>query len=64
MLCSKVELKHVSKDGRTQLIIAGEGICTLSREGLTYIGTEFGEKVERVFPISTIYRLFVVRRRR
>ncbi len=56
-LSSKVELKHASKDGKTQLESVGEGVCTLSREGLTYIGTEYGEKVEKQFPIATLYRL-------
>lgn len=56
-LTSKVELKHASKDGKTQLVTAGEGVCTLTRDGLVYVGTEFGENVEREFPISSIYRL-------
>ena len=36
---------------------AGEGICTLSREGLVYEGTRDGEEVVLHFPIETIYRL-------
>ena len=56
-LTSAVELKHASKDGKTQLVSAGRGVCTLSREGLVYVGTEYGEEVRKEFPISTIYRL-------
>jgi hypothetical protein len=29
----------------------------LNRNGLTYIGTEYGENVEKHFPLSKIYRL-------
>lgn len=56
-LSSRVELRHASKDGKTLLTLAGEGICTLNRNGLTYIGTEYGENVEKHFPLSKIYRL-------
>lgn len=56
-LSSKVELRHASKDGKTLLTLAGEGICTLNRTGLTYVGTEYGEEIEKHFPVSDIYRL-------
>ncbi len=56
-LVSKVELRHASKDGKTLLTLAGEGECTLNRNGLTYRGTEYGDTVEKQFPISQIYRL-------
>lgn len=56
-LSSKVELRHASKDGKTFLTLAGEGVCTLNRNGLTYIGTEYGENIEKTFPLSRIYRL-------
>ena len=56
-LTSKVELRHASKDGRTLLSLAGEGVCTLTKEGLTYVGTEYGEEVEKHFPLSQIYRI-------
>lgn len=56
-LSSEVELRHASKDGKTLLCLAGEGKCTLTRDGLTYVGTEFGEKIEKRFPPSVIYRL-------
>ena len=56
-LSSHVELRHASKDGKTLLTLAGEGECTLDRTGLTYVGSEYGENIEKHFPISTIYRL-------
>ena len=56
-LTSKVELRHASKDGKTLLSLAGEGVCTLTKEGLTYVGTEYGEEVEKHFPLSQIYRI-------
>ncbi|MBR5140511.1 MAG: VTT domain-containing protein [Clostridia bacterium] len=56
-LTSDVELRHASKDGKTLLTLAGEGKCTLSRDGLTYVGTEFGKEITKHFPSSVIYRL-------
>ena len=35
----------------------GEGVCTLTAEGLEYKGTRDGEYVELDFPIKQIYRL-------
>ena len=54
---SKVVLKHSSNDGKRMLRVAGEGVCTLNRQGLTYRGTRDGEAVEKFFPMSVIYRL-------
>ena len=56
-LSTKVELRHASRDGKHLLDLAGVGECTLTREGLTYVGTDFGENVERHFPAEDIYRL-------
>ena len=56
-LTSKVTLKKPSKDGKTMLRVAGEGICTLDRDGLKYVGTLDGEPYEKMFPMSSIYRL-------
>lgn len=56
-LASKVELRHASKDGKTLLNLVGEGECRLDRSGLTYVGTEYSESVEKHFPMSSIYRL-------
>ena len=56
-LTSEVTLKHPSLDGKTFLRVAGEGVCTLNREGLRYVGTEDGETVEKLFPMTEIYRL-------
>jgi hypothetical protein len=56
-LTSKVTFKLPSKDGRTMLYTAGEGVCTLNREGLTYVGTKDGEEVTLTFPIKNLYRL-------
>lgn len=56
-LRSKVELKMASTDGKTLLRSAGQGVCTLTRAGLTYEGTKDGEAVTLEFPIQKIYRL-------
>ncbi len=56
-LSAKVELRHASRDGKRLLELAGVGECSLSRDGLTYIGTDFDGKVERHFSPEEIYRL-------
>ncbi len=56
-LSARVVLKHASTDGKTLLRVAGEGECSLTRKGLTYVGTEDGNDIEKHFPISNIYRL-------
>lgn len=56
-ITSHVELRHASKDGKTMLTLAGEGECRLDKGGLSYVGTEYGESVEKRFPTSSIYRL-------
>jgi transcription elongation factor Elf1 len=56
-LSAPVELRHASKDGKTLLTLAGNGECTLTKEGLTYKGTEYGETIEKHFSIESIYRL-------
>ena len=56
VLSSKVELRLPSSgDGLTRH--GGQGVCTLSREGLTYEGTKDGENVQLCFPIRQVYRL-------
>ena len=39
------------------LRLAGKGQVTLSREGLTYKGTDTDEEVEKHFPMSILYRV-------
>ena len=56
-LTSKVTLKHQSYSGKEMLREAGEGVCTLNREGLTYVGTRDGEMIEKHFSMDEIYRL-------
>ena len=56
-LSSRVTLKHASKDGKTFLRTAGDGVCTLDRSGLLYEGTEDGEHIAKHFPLDKIYRL-------
>ena len=56
-LASHVTFKLPSLDGSSMLRYAGEGVCTLTREGLTYVGTKDGEEVTLTFPIKNIYRL-------
>ncbi len=54
---SKVTLKLPSVDGKTFMRVAGKGICTLDRNGLTYKGSCDGEQIEKFFPIRSTYRL-------
>lgn len=56
VLTSKVELR-LPGEGKSLTRHAGEGICTLSREGLRYVGSRDGETVEIHFTVSRIYRL-------
>ncbi|MBQ9734930.1 MAG: VTT domain-containing protein [Clostridia bacterium] len=57
VLTSKVELKHQSLDGKTLMRHVGDGVCTLSADGLTYEGSYDGENVIKRFPASAVYRL-------
>ena len=50
-------LKHASKDGKTLLYSAGEGVCRLDKTGLVYQGTDDGAEVVKTFPLADIYRL-------
>lgn len=54
---SKVKLKHSSIGGKRCLRDAGEGVCRLDRNGLTYKGTDDGEEVEVHFNGNQVYRL-------
>jgi hypothetical protein len=54
---SKVELRHSSVDGKSFTRHVGEGVCTLDRTGLRYVGTRDGKQEEKFFPIEQIYRL-------
>lgn len=56
-LVAKVELRHSSNDGKTCTRRAGEGICTLTREGLLYEGTEDGKNVSVSFNGNEVHRL-------
>lgn len=56
VLTSKVELR-LPGEGNALTRHSGEGVCTLSREGLCYKGTRDGEEVEIRFTVSRIYRL-------
>lgn len=56
-LTSKVELRHLSTNGKKCTRYAGKGECRLDREGLTYIGTNDGERVEKHFPMENICRI-------
>ena len=56
-LTSHVKLRLPSLDGKTLLRDAGDGICTLNREGLTYQGSIDGEVQTLHFPMAEIYRL-------
>ena len=52
-----MELRLPSEDGKSLTRHGGEGICTLTREGLTYAGTKDGEPYEVSFTLKRIYRL-------
>ena len=54
---SKVVLKGQNENGMSMLRELGDGVCTLTAEGLQYKGTRDGEYVELNFPIKQIYRL-------
>ena len=56
-LSSEVELRLPSIDGKSLTRHGGRGVCTLDRNGLTYVGTKDGETVELQFTLSKIYRL-------
>lgn len=56
-LTAKVKLRHASKDGKTMLRDAGEGVCILNKEGLRYVGTEDGENIDKLFPLADLYRV-------
>ena len=54
---SPVEYCLPSLDGKTMLRTAGEGVCTLSRDGLIYQGTCDGENITLHYTLDNIYRL-------
>lgn len=53
----KVELKHLSKNGKRCTEHAGFGICRLDKTGLTYKGTDNGQEIEKFFTIDNLYRI-------
>ena len=53
----KVTLKHLSTDGKRCTRYAGEGVCTLDKTGLKYVGTQDGKEIEKFFEIDSIYRI-------
>ncbi len=56
-LRAEVELRLPSADGKSLTRSAGRGVCTLSREGLTYVGTKDGAPYEESFSLKRVYRL-------
>ena len=56
VLSSRVELRLPGK-GNSLTRHSGWGVCSLSRDGLTYSGTKDAEAVEIHFPVRRIYRL-------
>ena len=56
-LSSEVELRHLSGGAKTFTKFAGNGTCTLDRNGLLYKGIDNGAEVEKLFPMDSIYRL-------
>lgn len=55
-LTSRVELR-LPGTGSGLTRHGGQGVCTLSREGLTYQGTKDGQTVQLHFSIQRVYRL-------
>ena len=55
-LSSKVELR-LRSDGKGLTRHSGFGVCTLTRQGLTYCGTRDGKEVEQRYSIQKVYRL-------
>lgn len=55
-LSSRVELRLPGR-GNSLTRHGGQGVCTLTRSGLTYAGTKDGETVELHFSLRQIYRL-------
>ncbi|MBQ7045255.1 MAG: VTT domain-containing protein [Clostridia bacterium] len=55
-LTSNVKLRLPS-NGNGLTRAAGQGVCTLGRNGLTYCGTKDGEPYEVNFPLERVYRL-------
>lgn len=55
-LSSEVELR-LRGNGNGLTRHSGFGVCTLNRDGLTYVGTKDGESVELHFSMQKIYRL-------
>ena len=56
VLRSNVELR-LPGEGRGLTRYAGDGVCSLNREGLFYEGTRDGEQVKLHFPLQKVYRL-------
>lgn len=56
-LRAEVELRLPSSDGKSLTRSAGRGVCTLNRDGLTYVGTKDGEAYEASFSLKRVYRL-------
>ena len=56
-LKAKVELRHLSKDGKSCTRYGGKGTCILTKEGLKYSGTDDGLIVEKMFEMKNIYRI-------
>jgi len=54
---SKVELRHLSTDGKTCTRHAGYGTCRLDRTGLVYTGTDDGKEITKTFEMKNIFRL-------
>lgn len=56
-LTAKVELRLPSDDGKSLTRNAGQGICTLDRNGLKFEGMRDGEEYTAEFSIDRVYRL-------
>lgn len=56
VLSSEVELR-LRGNGNALTRHSGVGVCTLNRDGLTYVGTKDGETVELHYSMHKIYRL-------
>lgn len=57
VLSDSVELRKSSLDARTMTRHSGNGVCYLNKTELKYVGTQDGQDVELVFPLSSAYRI-------
>jgi transcription elongation factor Elf1 len=56
-LKANVELRHLSKDGKSLTRHSGNGVCVFDKYGLRYVGTEDGNQIEKTFKVDSNCRV-------